>query len=534
MLLYQTLMNELKNSTSNGTYVQPIPLGMQITLTYSDKGILNKVITDSGIEIPFETVVKIQNANVFPQRLKTYKAACEVVGVLVANVSEFKLTKCAGDLPVCVYPSLLKLANTKPEKFKFYALDVKIANSQPLPATSAMSRLAMMKFTTLNGLAVNSSANISNIVSQFNRTVSALGIGVDIITGLYFHRTRDASMYLDLKCGLVKKFDYFLDINGYVHGELKCDLGAGITDVTVPYSQIVQNQMSGNSFVILDKNNNIQYVSQPKVFSRVASSTITCPVCGKKYAVNPSLSNVSCVDVHCASMLYPQICRMLSKFNLEPMTEDQFIVYTRTGKIKSLKDVFNLSEYKDCEVVTTLSNFLEAITPVSLVAGDPNSIAKFVLQSSSGTAVSYYIHNPEMIFSDLKVNRMFAEKFKDYWSDTYNSEMYDAFLEIPEIRISAPKKKFNGDLIFRNKLICLTGEFKHGSYDEMISILSSYAGTPTVEFTSQVSFILVGHIGNPDPYIIERARAYNIPIYRELDFFEAYQIDKDLLKFHLI
>lgn len=534
MALYQTLMNEIKNSAAGGAYVQPIPLGMQVILEYSDKGILARVTTDLGEELPFELVVKLQVANVLIQRLQTYKAACKVTGVLVAPASEFKLTKCAGELPACTYPAFLKLAKTKPEKLRFYALDIQISGSQYLPATSAMGRLAMMQFNSLSGVAITTSANPAAVISQLSRTVESLNLGIDVVTGLYIHRATNPRVSTNLVCGVIQKFDYSLDINGYVHGELKCDLGSGVDTVFVPYAQILRHQISNNCFVILDEQSNIQYASQPRVFSKVASSRITCPICGKKYSVNTSSAAVSCVDNHCPSKLYPQICRMLIKFGLAPMSEQEFSTHIHTGKIQALKDVLDLPEYAQYEVTTTLSNLLEAITPVQLLSGDLDSISKFVHQASSGTAVSYYIHNPEMVKFDLKMSKLFAQRFKEFWSDSYNVEMYDAFLDIPDISIVAPEKKFNGDLIFRNKLICLTGEFKHGSYDEMISILKSYAGTAVVEFTSQINFVLVGHLGTPDPYIIERARAYKIPIYRELEFFSAYQIDDDLSKFHLI
>lgn len=534
MALYQTLMNEIKNSTVSGAYIQPIPLGMQVTLTYSDKGILTKATTNLGEELPFELVVKLEIANVLIQRLQTYKAACEVTGVLVAPISEFKLTNCAGELPTCIYPALLKVMKSKPEKFRFYALDIRISDSTYLPATSAMSRLAMMKFTSLTGVAITASANAAAVTSHLHRTISSLNLGINVAVGLYVHRSSEQTVSTNLMCGSVSKFDYSLDVNGYVHGEVKCDLGNGADIVLMPYGQIVKYQLSNNCFIILDEHHNIQYVSQPKVFSKVAPPTITCPICGKKYSVNTSGAAVSCIDNHCPSKLYPQICRMLIKFGLAPMPEQDFSAHIRTGKIKTLKDVLELPEYAQYEITTTLSNLIEAITPMQLLAGDLDSISKFVHQASSGTAVSYYIHNPEMVNADLKMSKPFAQRFKEFWSDNYNVDMYDAFLDVPDITIVAPEKKFEGDLIFRNKLICLTGDFKHGSYDEMISILKSYAGTAVVEFTSQVSFVLVGHLGTPDPYIIERARAHKIPIYRELEFFSAYQIDDDLSKFHLI
>lgn len=531
-------MNEIKHNQVRGAYAQPVPIGLQVTLNYSENGILTKVVYQYGeetIELPFNIVTKLMSAKVLIQRLDMYKAACQVFGVLVAPPSEYRFTKATGKIPECFYESMIKLANTDPRSFKFYALDLKLSNSKSIATVAAHNRLAMMKFDVVPGIAIGTSSNFKSIESQFSKTNSVIVPELPLIAGIFLHDRAIQLVSANLRSVIVNKFESVTDVNGYVHGKLTCTLNEnGQAEISVPYSQVVKYQLSNNSFVIVDLDNNIQYASPPKIFSKVASSSITCEVCGKKYTVPTNSPSVSCVDPHCPSKLYPQICRMVSKLGLVEMTPDQFMKYVKSGKIKSLQDVFSLPENSNVDVSTTLSNLIEAITPISLVAGDMDAVAKFVHQSESNTAVSYYIHNPEKIDSDLKVSRQFSQRFKSFFSDTYNVDLYDTFIDMSEINIIKPEKKFDGDLIFRNKLICLTGDFKHGSYDEIISIMSSYAGTCAVEITPQVSLVLVGHFGTPDPYIIERAQAYNIPIYSELEFFRAYQIDKDLDRFHLI
>lgn len=538
MTIYQTLMNEIKQNSVRGVYAQPVPVGLQVTLNYSDKGILTKVVYENGkdvVDIPFDVVVKLMSAKVIIQRLDMYKAACQVFGVLVAPPSSYKFTKTTGKLPECFYERLIKTAKSNPDLFKFYALDLKATGSQYLASVAAHNRLSMMKFDVIPGIAIGASTNFKSIEVQFNKTIAAIIPELPILSGIYLHDRAIQLVSADLRCIVINKFEPVLDVNGYVHGKMNCNLSnIGEAEIVVPYSQVVKYQISSGCFAIIDIDNNIQYVSQPKMFSRVASPTITCPICGKKYTVPVNSRTVSCEDIHCPSKLYPQICRMISKLGLAEMLQDQFTEYVKEGKIKKLQDVLNLPENSRADVTTTLSNLIEAITPISLVAGDMDAVAKFVHQSASNTAVSYYVHNPEKLTSDLKVSKQFGQRFKEFFSDPYNVETYDAFIELPEISVVNPKKKFDGDLIFRNKLICLTGDFKHGSYDDIISIMGSYAGTCAVEFTPQVSFVLVGHFGTPDPYIIERAQAYNKPIYAELEFFRAYQIDKDLDRFHLI
>ena len=148
MTIYQTVMNEIKNSNTQGTYIQPMPIGLPVTLHYSDKGILSKIMLSEALELPFELTSKLILANSVIQRLQSYKAECVVRGVLVAPLSELKFTKLAGRLPECLESNMEKLMLTKPELFKFYALDLSLANSSNPPVAAALNRLAIMNFST--------------------------------------------------------------------------------------------------------------------------------------------------------------------------------------------------------------------------------------------------------------------------------------------------------------------------------------------------------------------------------------------------
>ena len=534
MRVYQTLMNDIKNSNVQGAYVQPVPVGLPLMLSYSDKGILTKVSIRESDDLPFELVVKLQSANILIQRLQSYKAECQVLGVLVPSADKLNLSKTCGMLPQALYPSILKLISSDPYSFKFYAIDLSLASTPYLPIATVLSRLNIMKFVTIPGAAMSSNLSLQSLVSQFDSQLQQIQPKLPLLQAIYLHASEPKWFSAYLRCGKVTKFENTLDVNGYVHGKVACNFGDCAADVITSYSQVVKHQLHSGSIVVFDEDYNIQYASAPRLFSKVASPDLTCAVCGKKYTVSPSALFIQCADPHCPSMLYPQIARMLSKFGLPHMSESRFIEVSRSGKVKKLVDVLNLEEYCDCVVSITMSTLIEAITPANLLARDKNGISKFVHQASSSVAVSYYIHNPIAIANDLQLNAAFISAFQSFWRDSDNVETYDSFIDHPSIFVVNPAKKFNGDMILRNKEICLTGEFKHGSYDEMFSILKSYAGSPTVGLSAHTSSVLVGHFGNVDPYIIEQARSRKLPIFRELDFFSAYQIDADLAKFHLI
>ena len=83
--------------------------------------------------------------------------------------------------------------------------------------------------------------------------------------------------------------------------------------------------------------------------------------------------------------------------------------------------------------------------------------------------------------------------------------------------------------ILRNKTICVTGKFIHGTLEDIISIIQSYSGKVVTSFDNSVSFVVVGHFENEDPNIIELAIGYHIPVYGEDDFFRYYGIDADMV-----
>jgi hypothetical protein len=101
----------------------------------------------------------------------------------------------------------------------------------------------------------------------------------------------------------------------------------------------------------------------------------------------------------------------------------------------------------------------------------------------------------------------------------------------PNSGLKARSKKFEGSPIFRSNAFILTGSFKRGSYKEIASILESYEATVLTDIAGKrrPDAVIVGGTNEDiSGLIIKSAKAADIPIIEEDDFFRMYGIDQDL------
>ena len=88
---------------------------------------------------------------------------------------------------------------------------------------------------------------------------------------------------------------------------------------------------------------------------------------------------------------------------------------------------------------------------------------------------------------------------------------------------------FDGAPIFRGKRIFITGSFKHGSMEEISSILNSYSAEVTFDYEGKIDLVLVGDISEGvNGVAVKNAVSLRVPIMKESDFFKRYEIDDDI------
>ena len=143
--------------------------------------------------------------------------------------------------------------------------------------------------------------------------------------------------------------------------------------------------------------------------------------------------------------------------------------------------------------------------------------------------IEYYMNNPDQILTDLRIQHLDLPALVEWFHDPCNVSDMVNLLTITQIEIDVANKKFDGAPIFRDKIIYITGTFLHGAMGYVSSILQSYAAKVTTQMSNNVDCVLVGGTHeNVDGQAIVSARQMHIPVYEELDFFAAYDIDSDI------
>ena len=141
----------------------------------------------------------------------------------------------------------------------------------------------------------------------------------------------------------------------------------------------------------------------------------------------------------------------------------------------------------------------------------------------------YYITHPQVAQRDMELYDRFGQAFIDEISKPIVQYEIIHILNSGKFEILHAGKKFDGPPIFRNKNFYLTGTFKHGSYEDIESILMSYEGNVSASIDTTVSAVILGDIKeNVDGMAVKDANRLGIRIFNESEFFKMFEIDSDL------
>lgn len=519
----------MSTTFSSGQYVQPIPVGLLCSVNYARQGFVTSIVVNpTNEELPFSVVTDLCSANVISQRISTASKIARVDGVIVITDSNFRYSDCYGDVPECYYESIIKYITKWPTKCKFYAYGGTHYDNLDAVTLMLASKLRSYGFNFIGGISVTANsvpsqldAYIDTIGQSINRDLPiAVGYNVSIGAATTF-------MHRGLVADTVKKANAVIDESGFVHWGI-----IGNEDnYLVSYSDAVDYDASKGTYVIIEDGELVYSLSPHPEYSKLSREFI-CPVCGKTYTITGGFT--MCADADCPSRNYKNVVKLLAGFGLDKMSYEDYEDAVESKALTSLQDVLSLPQYAEKEVKTTLTNLLLSILPVAVTMGNVDNVSQFVRQAKSQTAVHYYIHNPEKIYSELKLNSLFAKNLVDWFSDTRHAETFDSIIHNPNIEIVEIQKKFKGDPIFINKKICIAGKFQHGSLEEITSILNSYSADVTLDLTSDCSCLVLGHFRGEPKQIVDLAQSYGLSVYLEDEFFSSFGIDNDLEKLHLI
>jgi hypothetical protein len=513
-------------SCKPGAFVEVVPLGLLCTLQYNSGGILQKIIlgynetshVDADV-LDSNLTLQLKQNLVVPQRIDFKKGTTWVKGVLYTQ----KLFKSQGTMPECLKEDMLADLKSHIEDYTFYAGHLKNDSFAFTGSSVITTRLSTFGFNVLPGYMVYDNLRVLPIAEMMTQRKSPFKF--PYISGIMIYESVSEWKYVpaELSQYTVKSTLNKLDDHGYVHTIL--DIGS--KKLNQSYTDIVQHDVQTGSSIIID-GETILDSRKYAFFKTKLSRSTQCSVCGKAMTV-PVRGWTVCQDEHCVSRLYPRIRRFLNQLHLPEMPFEQFNQYVKDGEITCLIDVLILDDYRDLKVKCTLSTLISAMLPAEICRGS-EFVQEFVNYLGSVEALDYYVQNPDAIVTDLNLNKLFSRNFATWLKDPSNVLELQTLLQSDQIEIETVRPKFEGSPIFRGKTICVTGKFRHGTLEDVISILKSYSANVITKFDNTVSCVVVGHYEQEDTNITDLATSYNVPIYSEDDFFKSYEIDLDIKK----
>lgn len=514
----------LRNCLRAGDFLTVVPVGLNITLQYNDKGTLEKVYrgySDQGrVNISDKILETMLDAETAPIKIPLHGGTTWIRGVLYTDT----VFHDEGALSSAIEGSLIADYVKNPTAYSFYAGNAESLATIFRGAVNIRQWLSMNKFKVLPGWVVSSNMNKDNFLKLIH--AADYPFKSHLITSYMIYRGSDilyqsTGLYQFVAKRVVRELAEDGSIQGMVFRN-----GSAFTKFN--YSDIVKYNVLHNTLVVTDNYGDIVYTAPTDDKKRdKRSAAIECTHCGKVIRV-PETGTVMCADPHCTSRLYEGVCQFLTTIGLPTLSYSSYIEAVEDQKLTCIPDVLQLSEYKNHTIEIKLADLLKAIVPVGTVPNDSVFTAFVNRCNNNIKTFVHYIKHPEQIVDDLELFQS-PVKFIQWLGDPCNVLDIEALIDSPQIVITMTNKKFEGAPIFRDKVILITGKFRHGLTADIISILESYSAKVVTTLEPVVHCVLVGDIlEDINSVMIRSAQDSNIPIYQEGSFFQAYGIDDDL------
>ena len=296
--------------------------------------------------------------------------------------------------------------------------------------------------------------------------------------------------------------------------------------IALDYSDIVRLNIQRKRCLVLDRSwTPIRCFGDSK---GLVSGTISCEVCGKQI-VSPMHGPVKCGDDHCLSNMYPNFKHFIESYNMPELSFSAYMEYVNLDMLHTVSDLFTINPWKTYTLETSLAQLLRSLIPINVVpVGDV--ITSFVQHCNGNVNMfNYYVENPDKILPDFHLSGRFISSMIQWLSNEFNKKSLLSLLTCENIIITEDGTKFQGSPIFRNKKIMITGEFTHGSQEDIIAILKGYSAEVVTKFDLDVDCAIIGSsLQDINSVELNKVRALNLPVFDENSFFRTYEIDKDL------
>lgn len=508
------------NDLKPGDFVMPLPIGLQLTIQYNIEGNIEKVYTGykDRVDVTQDIVGTLIAKKTVPAKISITNCITWVFGVLYTSET---INTCA-QLSNGIVDDMLKLYSLEPTRFNFFAANIETSIGSIMGSIAVRRSLAMQQFKLLPGW---------DLFTNYNDKLMSLWLKEDkytfkpIVTDLISLGRDSGIKYVHLggAQAVVSKVEDVVDVYGFHKTAVTC---SNDMIVHINYPEKISFHIEKGTVIYTDGNGNIVYSSTIQLAEQAAP--IKCPKCGRLIEV-PAHGVARCANPHCVSRLAPVVKSFVEEINLPVYPIDTIHDWVKAQKITCVPDIFLLDEYKDCTVEISVAKLLRAMIPYDVIARDDVLLLFTTACMENPKTIEYYMNNPEQIQNDLRIQHMDLPTLIEWFNDPCNVSDMVNLLTLPQIHIAECNKKFNGAPIFRDKIIYITGTFLHGALGYVSSILQSYSAKVTTQISNNVDCVLVGGTHeNVDGRAIVTARQMHIPVFEEIDFFNSYEIDKDI------
>ena len=508
------------NDLKPGDFVMPLPIGLQLTIQYNVEGNIEKVFTGykDREDVTQDIVGVLISKQTVPAKIKITGCTTWVFGVLyTSEVIEKNAVLSQG-----ITEDLLNLYKVEPKRFNFFAANMETSIGSIMGSIAVRRTLAMQQFRILPGW---------DLFTIFNEKLLSLWTQEEkytfmpVVTDLVALGRDSGVKYVHLG-GLqayVKSVNDVVDCNGFLMSEVTCSDNVVIH---MPYPERKAYAVEKGTVIFTNGAGNIIYSNRVAYAEKPAP--VKCSKCGRLIEI-PAHGAARCNNIHCVSRLAPQVVSFTQELGLPHLGVDEIKEYVDEQAITCIPDIFLLDEYKNCSIKVSVAKLLRAMIPYDVIARDDVLMLFTTACMENPKTIEYYMNNPDQILTDLRIQHLDLPALVEWFHDPCNVSDMVNLLTITQIEIDVANKKFDGAPIFRDKIIYITGTFLHGAMGYVSSILQSYAAKVTTQMSNNVDCVLVGGTHeNVDGQAIVSARQMHIPVYEELDFFAAYDIDSDI------
>lgn len=518
----------VRNVLKAGDVVCTVPIGLKITLVYSKQGSLHRIYKgfESEDDISDKLLIPFCRRQIVPAKIQKTLKEVVVRGVLYTSKRFY------GDGPVSssIEDSMIEEFLKNQNGYKFFAGYVTTNAKHYTSATAMHQQLTSLGFKNLPFFFLADTPT----KKKFEDTIQQgkFPFVYPLITDYIIFRQEDIiNVDTQLSQYVVDSIESFFDSDGNFKAKVYTSSGVA---TEYHWSDIVNFNIQKSTLVISDAYGTIIYSNNSSISTKIKPQpdVVPCPSCGRLMHISKK-GITKCEDVHCASRAYPVIKNFLSSLGLAPLSKVDLDELLRIdNSYKDPAKLFDSKMYSEYDVHTSVGRLLKG-----LILNMSEDSANFIWDGCKNeiNTLEYYIHNTDKIQSDFRNQDIsICEdilKFRRWCEDSKNVDTLLHFLHHDRVHLDLVEKAFNGDPIFRNVHIYITGKFLHGDLTTISRILRSYSATVQTVYDKSVSCVVVGSLKEDiDGLALKKAKKSGVKIFDENEFFKMYEIDKDLKK----